>query len=200
MIEKDRISLEKLGISHQQLAFHLGEVVELAKEKGGANFENIEVAYRVSPELPEQTLLVQRRWFCGYQYSFFWNEELDEGVGDNTKWNTDYIITNKGTNLSLTIAGDKSGGVLQFIEKYGFFEGGGAENEYRVEPALAVFILAHTSHKQVSLDFREVHLQVQAYLSARNAAIVSGIDQEISQLQAIPQSKKVTLRLISVPN
>ena len=91
----------------------------------------------VAPQVLEVTYL----WFSGHQYSPFWNDDVGVGEGDNFTWNADFIICNQRSKLSVKIGGDECSGVVRFIEKYGFYEGGGVRNEYRVDPSILLAVL-----------------------------------------------------------
>jgi hypothetical protein len=54
--------------------------------------------------------------FCGYQFSLFYNFGDTSLSNDlNTKWNTDYTISNPLLRLSLKVGGDESCGLVQYF-------------------------------------------------------------------------------------
>lgn len=52
-------------------------------------------------------------------------------------WNSELCLINPFNNLSVTVGQ----GVIDYIERYGFYEGGGDQNLYRVDPLKLVAIL-----------------------------------------------------------
>ena len=102
------------------------------------------------------------RSFSGAQWSLFYNHEQAPSV-DNQTWNEDYYITNDSVNVKLTIGGTATSGILTYIEKYGFYEGNGVYNEYRLDPHMIVCLLTGRLSKQVILlQCAVVDKQIQA--------------------------------------
>ena len=86
-----------------------------------------------------QQLKIEHRSFIGYQWSLFYNLELQNSAL-NTSWNEDHTVTNVAMNTSLLIAE----GVVEYISLFGFYESG-VNNEYKVDPQQLVAVLTgHT--------------------------------------------------------
>lgn len=56
-------------------------------------------------------------------------------------WNTDIVVENRAVDVRLRIAGDYEVGLVRYIADFGFYEGGGDENIYRVDPCKLYLLL-----------------------------------------------------------
>ena len=84
-----------------------------------------------------QPLKITKTFYMGDQFSLFYNFEKDrkgEQPKENQKWNVEYRIENLNNGVWILIGGTSTSGVITYIEEYGFYEGGGVNNEYRVDP------------------------------------------------------------------
>ncbi|KAL6072390.1 TFIIS central domain-containing protein [Balamuthia mandrillaris] len=115
-----------------------------------------------------QPLRVTKDFFLGYQYSLFYNnnkreaaqaksstnkkektkkdkpDTKDEEEADDEaqwKWCVEYKFKNLNNGLKVCIGGDATAGVVRYIQNYGFYEGGGPSNAYRVDPSVLVAVL-----------------------------------------------------------
>lgn len=121
--------LDELHTTHCKLAHDVSSIIALAMEKGKPNTT---VTYN------DQLFLVQKEFYMGYQFSLFQNPARND---PDVKWCEEYTIQNVDLKLEVKIGGDKDVGVVQYIDKYGFYEGGGVKNEYRVDPHILHCIL-----------------------------------------------------------
>jgi hypothetical protein len=60
----------------------------------------------------------------------------------NTTWNEEYIIKNLKSELEIKVAGTEKNGIIDYIDRFGFFEGGGVNNVYRIDPFILHAILS----------------------------------------------------------
>eukprot|EP01124_Arcella_intermedia_P007456 TRINITY_DN1456_c0_g1_i3.p1 TRINITY_DN1456_c0_g1~~TRINITY_DN1456_c0_g1_i3.p1 ORF type:complete len:268 (+),score=38.14 TRINITY_DN1456_c0_g1_i3:145-948(+) len=137
-------SVRDLGVTHLQLAKHLRNILEQTeatkrKANKGPDHE-ITLKYLAAdiPHAKEQTLTVGHRFFCGDQWSLFYNPDVSDN--ESEKWREDHFVSNSW-GLSVCLAGGLKGGILNYIENYGFYEGG-VENEYRVDPNILYALLS----------------------------------------------------------
>ena len=79
-----------------------------------------------------QILFIRNEIYKGIQEDLFRKDEK-EYIG----WNRDIHITNL-LNFKTVKIGE---GVIDYIEKYGFYEGGGSQNSYRIDPQKLISIL-----------------------------------------------------------
>lgn len=114
-----------------------------------------------------QELVISHQLFNGFQYSLFWNPNFPENSGLNTSWNEEYGITNTKLGLSIKLAGNDKVGLVEYIERFGFFEGGGVSNAYRVDPHILHAILTGTVNiftvqiVENQIDDKVQHLQTE---------------------------------------
>ncbi|EDR30250.1 hypothetical protein EDI_284190 [Entamoeba dispar SAW760] len=122
-----------------------------------------------------QKLIIRRKEEKGYQYSLFYNPSLIESPL-NTRWNCEYKIINETTGLSMTIGGNASVGVIQFIEKFGYFEGKKGENKYRIEPSFVLAILCGIISQQTIETYNE-------YINIKSSLLKQTISTLYSRLK-----------------
>jgi len=132
-----------LGTTHVILANHLRAILSQAEEirrntKRGPDY-TIQIKYSAKDIVgaKEQVLRISHRFYTGEQWSLFYNEQSSEEI---EKWREDYYISNDAMGLSITLGGGLKGGIIFYIENYGFYEGG-TNNEYRIEPDKLVALL-----------------------------------------------------------
>jgi len=143
---------QRLGTTHLQLAAHLRALLTLAK----AEIRNEgEVVYDVSV-VPSNTLVqpfgpqairVEKTFYLGEQYSLFFNPERADSP-DNQKWDIEYCFKSARSGLSLRVGGEADRGVVTYIQHYGFYEGGGVANEYRVDPAELIALITGSVNQE----------------------------------------------------
>ncbi len=111
LAEDNRYVVDKLGLTHQELARHLHILGALAAKHTGA--KPLEIVYH------GKRFRLRARFSRGYQ---------DSPFKDGTKTDTEAIVENLGNGKKL----DYSLLVPHMVERYGFYEGKGTS--YRVEP------------------------------------------------------------------
>jgi hypothetical protein len=159
-LRNDWIKVLNLGTTHYEFATHLRNILQTAEErrkkKNWGPDHVVVVKYDVtavqwgtlkSVGLGPQRLTVSHYSYLGTQWSLFYNlsyngtDQSDRTLSshchipyDNLKWNEDYTIVNDAQQIEVTIAGGLRGGIINYIENFGFYEGGGPQNPYRVDP------------------------------------------------------------------
>jgi hypothetical protein len=137
-------TVRALGWTHKDLAFHLGAISKLAEQ---STYEGRYGNHAFNPEAEitydylgtgkaEQNLKVVFIVHRGFQ------EDIFAPVNDywNSGWGRQCLITNVTTGASVMW----TSGVQKYIRKYGFYEGGGKQNPYRVDPVALVSVLTGT--------------------------------------------------------
>lgn len=143
VLQRDWKTVQALGITHIELAAQLKAIWNRVQQSGGSGI-SYNFSYRVDL-LPnkflqgaEQNLSGKIVHWRGYQQDIF---DRDGDKAYQYSWDRDLILTNLSNNLSITVAY----GVMDYIEKYGFYEGGGDQNSYRVDPLKLVAVLTGAS-------------------------------------------------------
>jgi hypothetical protein len=102
-------------------------------------------------------LRISRQLFNGDQYSLFWNSEIENSKW-NTAWREETTIENIDLGVSIKLAGtaghtkdslEGATGVLEYIHRLGFYEGGGMDNNYRIEPQIGIAVLTGKCNKDI---------------------------------------------------
>lgn len=93
-----------------------------------AIWKSITLFFLSSPQL--KIVFNQSR---GYQEDLFQNNTPE----DVFHWDSEWSITNQLTGKSVLV----THGVIEYIKKYGFYEGGGDTNPYRIDPKKLIEIL-----------------------------------------------------------
>jgi len=148
IIREDFHTLQKLGSNADMMSECLKKIILIVQEK--RTQENLGMMTPVTIDFtfenlgfktfPTQKLTVTRQMFSGFQYSLFWNEDPLENEL-NTSWNEDFVIENTTNHLKVKVAGNEQVGLVDYIHRFGFFEGGGVRNEYRIFPELLWTVL-----------------------------------------------------------
>lgn len=131
---QDWRTVRKMGVSHIELAGHLGNIVNQAAGLGSYHTEVTFTYDSAILKAKHQTLSVTYGMHKGEQTDIFRKTTDQEYEG---AWNGYCHITNKTTGAHV----QWSPGVQQYISKYGFYEGGGKKNAYRVDPISLFSIL-----------------------------------------------------------
>lgn len=127
-----------LGWTHEALAFHLGAICKGVQAAGSYN-NQVELRYDHSGKGgATQTLKATYVRHRGTQVDIF-SPSMDFG----SSWNGQCSITNISTGASVMW----SPGVEIYIRKYGFYEGGGKQNQYRVDPVALISVLTGESEE-----------------------------------------------------
>jgi len=169
-----------LETTHQRMARHLKFIIQTVEEKRSR--ENLGAMRPILLEYycadlvssknsggntsSKQRFLVSRQVFNGDQYSLFYNENLENSEW-NTKWREEYLIENMDVGLRIKVAGNASIGSIDYIERLGFYEGGGSENSYRVDPNTLYCVLTgkcftqtiELERKKQQIKFEEILLK-----------------------------------------
>jgi len=128
---------------------------------------------------------------------FFFNEQsLSEEI---EKWREDYYISNDAMGLSITLGGGLKGGIIFYIENYGFYEGG-TNNEYRIEPDKLVALLTGKMTSRVIknqiLKLEQKIEQCQAQLKEYQQEMETALQKiDVSSDNYLEQKKKVEMYL-----
>jgi len=139
VIKHDWGAVEVLGTSHSELAQQLRNIISAVEAKRKIHKQGpmatVTIAYSPCSERPDVRVVleVSRNIFAGYQYSLFYNSSLERSV-HNTKWNEEYIVVNTQLGLSIKISGNANVGIVDYIDRFGFYEGGDIRNPYRIDP------------------------------------------------------------------
>jgi hypothetical protein len=132
--------LKKIGISNQDIAFHLRSILEKAESKRKKLKVGPSVPIKIThPSYPlpskkneKLEFSVEKIFFMGSQQSLFYNANIKESK-ENLEWKNDFIITNTRSGKSLKIGGNTECGIIRYIEEYGFYESG-ENNDYKLTP------------------------------------------------------------------
>lgn len=144
VLKKDWDTVEKLNVTHAELALHLNNIITIARRAENSAKDPV-IEYRtkdlegntIFSEAP-QVLEVSLAMTKGYQYDIFGPDEDDKREVDTPdNWSEEYTITNKSNGVKVPI----NSGVLSYIREFGFYEGGGDANKYRVDPVKVMAIL-----------------------------------------------------------
>jgi hypothetical protein len=146
---KDWETVEKLQVTHEELASHLRNILSLGesirKISLKASMGPIILDYKVS-DFDENTIVAEGAQTLevallstrGFQEDIFapLKEDLRE-VDTPNQWNEEDVIRNKHNGVELRV----NSGVLSYIREFGFYEGGGDDNPYRVDPKKIMSLL-----------------------------------------------------------
>ena len=207
VLKADLITLHRLGTSAGGMAAHLREIIRQVEKVGTlSSFQSVEIGYG------GQKLRVTYYGSKGKQRPLFDNKNKPtEGNPDNAPWTEKYAIRNLSNGLEVRISGDEASGVIGYIERYGFFEGGGQRNLYRVDPEVLYAIIhglpataqlkqrdAETKDKLRSREVKETNKrELEKIVEAERAAEVSKEAQVFFRAMAehlsIPQIKLLLL-------
>lgn len=144
VLKADRRLEFQLGKTHRWYAKHLKRITWLAQLVGQTGREISEMRYLGQP------LRVTYMGTHGSQVSILNNPDAAPQNPDNWGWRHDLYITNLNNGLHVLVGGNVRGdkeadliayGLTGYIERYGFYEGGGRKNPYRVDPAVLDAIL-----------------------------------------------------------
>lgn len=157
-LASDEVKVAQIGVTHQHLAQQLEKVlVQSVNERrkfGVGPDPKISIDFCYQPHVGEiatfktQVLSITHRSFAGAQWSFFKNlEHEEETEEDRISWKEDHEIWNEAfPSVVLKVAGGIGSGIVHYIGKYGFYEGG-ESNPYRVDPSVLHWVLTGISTK-----------------------------------------------------
>lgn len=153
VLKKDWDTTEKLKVTHLELAAHLKNIIDIAKKQEG-DAREIAVLYRPNDlesntiYASPQELEVVLEYTKGLQEDIFGHPEIPHDFDEAKKevktprfWNEEFTITNKSVGMTLYV----NSGVLSYIKEFGFYEGGGENNQYRVDPVKVMALLTGKS-------------------------------------------------------
>ncbi len=164
VLQQDWDTVEKLGTSHVELAAHLRNILDLAKT---FSLNRTQRTYPLQVEYDPQSLKgntlppgIQIFFVCllssrGYQYDIFsktggahefrqcYSKEdgSEQEVSVPFKWGDEPGIVN-AKEVEVTLPE----GSLGYIEEFGFYQGGGNSNTYRIPPEKIYALLTGKSH------------------------------------------------------
>jgi hypothetical protein len=193
-IECDAATLARLGVSKEHVAASIRRILRPVRLANSAERRCVRrTAYNDAGEIVDVDTIT----YMSAQYSPFWNDAFeqdnqkdtqndnsndndndndhnhnDHNHNDNQKWNVDCVITHRRSGIAVRVAGDDRCGIVHLIERYGFFEGGGASNPYRLDPdLLSVVTLGAdvTDHVMRAVDARQARLLALARAQVRDA-------------------------------
>jgi hypothetical protein len=149
VLMKDWETVEKLNITHGELAAHLRRIISLAESSRRismrASLGPIAIEYKTG-DLKENTIISEGHqnlevvlWSTkGMQDDIFApKKNLQREVNTPCGWNEENIIRNIAMGIELRI----NSGILSYIREFGFYEGGGEENPYRIDPKKVMTLL-----------------------------------------------------------
>lgn len=140
---QDWHTVTALGWTHQQLSFHLRAIAQAAEtvtnegKRIKQNWPPYPMSYKISTTKTPQKLTVDWLQTRGYQKCIF--DTPRQGVKEFS-WNRECTINNPSTGATVIW----NPGVENYIRNYGFYEGGGTKNQYRVDPIALISILTGT--------------------------------------------------------
>lgn len=147
VLKTDWQTVAKLGTTHCELAAHLRNIVEMAMRNLDEmdEYEWINVTYHPSDlkgntikDSKPQNLRVSLAATRGFQQDIFEPaKNVIREAQTPEMWNDDYTIHHVDNNVKINI----NQGILSYIELFGFYEGGGEHNRYRVGPDKIMAIL-----------------------------------------------------------
>jgi len=120
--------LKDFGITHISIASKLRQVIEQCeniRKNQNAGLHAPITLTTPALKLPMKnsdsvTLTLIHRTFMGAQHSLF------SSSIHKSSWNDEYKIISPSLELNILVGGNTNSGVIEYIEKYGFYEGGGA--------------------------------------------------------------------------
>jgi len=234
VIQADADTVSQLSLTHATIAALIRRAISQAKQPSEVfverNFtysppsDGLFTSTGIKQTFPPQPLKVTRTWYCGDQYSVFYNMEKnnnnnhsqfpgddaaddddDDSVFCNQKWNVEYSIMNQNNQLEIKVGGDEQSGVVTYIEKFGFYEGGGVQNPYRLDPHLILAVLTGVVTPQVvslvtqsmAEQVKTLQLRIEAnqhhlQLSQNNDEkewLEARVQQELKSLQELKENQ-----------
>lgn len=147
VLKKDWETVESLKVTHEQLATHLKNIINCAQRYKSPyhNHANPEAFEYSSEDLKDfltedgpQMVEVFLNYTRGQQDDLF--EPIDptqREVDTPQGWNEEIVVKNPSNGIELRL----NTGILSYIREFGFYEGGGDENPYRVDPRKVMSLL-----------------------------------------------------------
>ncbi len=148
VLQKDWDTVSSIGLTHVEIAGHVNKIILKAFGGPGYSEQKREVSYDFSelsdaklPSLLEEgassRLSILVDGYGGFQEDIFKTGEKGSSDGcvvNERNWCRDYTFTNLDTGKSIKVAY----GVIEYIKRYGFYEG---SVEYRVDPLELLIVL-----------------------------------------------------------
>lgn len=147
ILKKDWETVESLKVTHEMLAEKLKEIINCAQRYKSPyhNHANPEAFEFHSEDLKDfltedgpQMVEVYLNYTRGQQDDLF--EPIDPAqreVDTPEGWNEEIVVKNPSNGIELRL----NSGILSYIREFGFYEGGGDENPYRVDPRKIMSVL-----------------------------------------------------------
>lgn len=155
VMKKDWQTVDKLGITHIELADHIKTIWNTI-EKNGINktvLYDLSLLKGNTINSKEQKLYGKINSCAGYQGDIFFNSTtaIHDGFGwPGEYWGRDLEIKNINNNERLLIGE----GVIKYIRKYGFYEGG-ENNPYRIDPIRLAAVLTGKSYCRIASAIKQ---------------------------------------------
>lgn len=92
-------------------------------------------------------------------------------------WKDESLIENIEMGTSILVGGNSSSGIIKYIERYGFYEGG-ILNEYRIDPRIMYSII--TGHKS-----KEVYQVLKSKIEAKEMILYNQYNIEKNQILSL---------------
>jgi hypothetical protein len=165
VLKKDWETVTNLKVTHVELSAHLRKILEVARQTEEELLKNKKItvdeldraAFPIEYNTnqlamntifaPTQQLKVKLQSTKGYQSDIFMPEdESQRQVDTPKKWSEEHYVTDKNSTFRLYL----NSGILSYIHNFGFYEGGGEENRYRVDPTKIMSLLTGKSLEELN--------------------------------------------------
>jgi hypothetical protein len=147
VLREDWTAVERMKISHIELCEHLNKILEIAKDAPASNdpwgiktirYRPLELENNTIQVEEFQTLEVVLLSTRGRQPDLFTPPEGQEREVNTLPWWSDEPqIRNPANGVTITL----TSGTYSYMKEFGFYEGGGEENRYRVDPVKVMALL-----------------------------------------------------------
>ena len=171
VLRKDWETVEKFHVTHAELTAHLKNIISIAlraekslsiarrAEKSSKKIYDEDpyiIEYRthdltgntIQSERP-QNLKVWLNGTKGCQRDLFQpKEDSQRNVDTRETWSDEHTVENPTNGVVLHL----NSGILNYIYNFGFYEGGGDQNRYRVDPLKILALLTGKSLEELRLN------------------------------------------------
>jgi hypothetical protein len=161
VLRKDWETVEKLHVTHSELAAHLTNIISIAERVERSSkrdfSDSFVIEYRTNdlkdnsilseaPQKLEVLLLLTK----GMQDDIFEPKHNSTRVVNTLKeWNEENTVKNPANGVTLNL----NSGILSYIREFGFYEGGGEDNPYRVDPLKVMALLTGKSLEELKRNY-----------------------------------------------
>ncbi|MBI3322304.1 MAG: hypothetical protein HYZ94_01310 [Candidatus Omnitrophica bacterium] len=196
VLKADRNVEFGLGKTHRWYGKHLMRITRLG-QLAGTGVSEIEYL--------GQPLKINYARTRGFQTSILVNPDRGQPRSpDNASWTTHIHITNQNNGLSMLVGGDVGEddagnligyGLTGYIDRYGFYEGGGRKNPWRVDPEVLDAILTGKP-STAELKDREV-ITYEEFSDMKAQERLETLLQEERETPAPPSAKEAFQAMLS---